>query len=245
MTAPRYPHKHMRLLHAVIVIASAAVVAVAAYNGAVAQKDVATSILALLGTFLGATFAFRLNEDKEAVKLHATRREALNRVMFVLTRQHNAIHQLKSNLNRYGSQFERGFNLPAIKPPPYADLIHNFADLEFLLESPDPNLLLQLTVEQERFHQALDSLRIRNEFYVNEVQPALARLSLNGKVITADQAAQLLGERLFGGAMNGAAIAHQHICASSESLPVMHAAMRKLAKAMYPGHKFLNYEMAT
>ena len=72
-------------------------------------KDVITSVLSLFATFLGASFAFRLNEDQELSKLNAAQRAAFNRVIFVLARQHNAIHQLKNDFEKYGSPFEKAF----------------------------------------------------------------------------------------------------------------------------------------
>jgi hypothetical protein len=243
MKIPEFKNIQTYLLYALIVITTVAFIALASYNGKVTQKDFATSFLALLGTFLGATLAFRLNETKELSKLHATQREALNRAMFVLTRQHNALHQLKSDLDKHKSRIELALNLPALKPPTYADLVHNFADLEFLLSSKNPNLLLKLTVEQERFHQALESLRVRNEFYVTEFQPAVAKLSLNGKSLTTEQLAEALGERIFGCLINGANNAQEHIYASCVSLPTMHSEIRLLAKEIYPNHKFINYEI--
>ena len=37
-------------------------------------------------------------------------------------------------------------------------------------------MLMRLSVEQEGFHQTLESLRVRNDFYVDEVQPVIARI---------------------------------------------------------------------
>ena len=242
MSSASYSRVIVQLTYLVIGISCITVVALTAYKGEIAQRDIATAILALLGTFLGATLAFRLNEDKEATKLKAARRAALNRAMFVLGRQHNAIRQLKKEFDRFESHIEKAFKLPAIKPPSYTDLVHNFGDLEFMLESSDPNLLFLLTVEQERFHQALESLNIRNTFYVDEIQHAMAEKSLNNKPLSIDQLASSLGERLFNGAVNGANVAFEHIAASNETIPQLHAKLFKFAKEMFPEHKFVRFE---
>lgn len=227
-----------------LVIAAAAV-ATAVYIDALSLKELITPVLSLFGTFFGATFAFRLTEEKEARKLNNSRREALNRALFVLVRQANAVHQIARDFEKFPAPFEKAFNLPALKPPPYQDLVHNLSDLDFLLDSPNPGLLMELAIEQERFHQAFESLRIRNELYVGEVQPALAKLALNGKNVSVEQAANLLGERLFGGAMNGAEIAWQHISSSNVSIPAVHKALLLQAKALFPGRKFITYDYET
>ena len=80
---------------------------------------------------------------------------------------------------------------------------------------------------------------------MNEIQPVLANLSINGKLVTVEEAAQLLGERLFGHSMNGATNANELICACNKSLPGLHTEILKLAKTMFPGHKFLDFEIPT
>ena len=230
------------LIYAVIIVLAAIVLLAIGYNGQLTQKDIAPSLLALLSTFLGATFAFRLNEDQEAQKLEASKRAALNRAIFVLSRHHNAIRQRFKDIQAYKSPFERAFNFPARQSPPYTDLVHNFSDLEFLLESTEPSLLFRLTVAQECFQQAIESLRMRNTFYVNEFQPELARLSLNGKVITLEQAEALLGERIFGTVINGAADVYEHLKGCDKSIPAIYEQLRQQASAMYPNHKFIQYE---
>ena len=233
-----------RWVYPLSLLVAAAIVAVAVYSDLLPPKELIAPVLSLFGTFFGATFAFRLNEDKEARKLNNSRREALNRALFVLVRQANAIRQIARDFERFPAPFERAFNLPALKPPPYQDLVHSLSDLDFLLESTNPGLLMELAIEQERFHQAFESLKVRNEFYIGEVQPALAKLALNGKSVSIEQTANLLGERLFGGAMNGAEFAWQHLSASNLSIPIVHKALLLQAKALFPRHKFITYDAA-
>lgn len=212
-------------------------------QGDLLPKDIGTAVLALFGTFLGATLAFRLNEQKDRTIEDRKQREALNRALFILIRQHNAIIQLKRDMDKYHTNLELAFNMPAISPPLYNDLIQNLADLEFLIESSNPHLLLELAIEQERFHQAIESIRVRNTFYVNEVQTQIAATGINGKTITLEELPPLLGERIFSGAMTGAENAMKHIRDSNESLPKLMVKLRDLAKDLFPDHKFLNYEV--
>ena len=61
------------------------------WSGVIGGREVGTAFLALLGTFVGALFAFRLNESRGTRKLEVERKAALNRALFVLLRQYNAI----------------------------------------------------------------------------------------------------------------------------------------------------------
>jgi hypothetical protein len=193
-------------------------------------KDIATSSLALVGTFLGATFAFRLNESKEYISLHAKHRESLNRAIFILIRQFNAVHQLKLEIEKYSGTYQKAFNMQALTPPPYKDLYHNFETLEFILESSEPSLIFELTTDQERFHQTIAALNFRNEFFIKEVMPAVANADLNGRTLSPGEVKSILGDRLYYGAIQGVEGAENMLVLSCESLPKMHKAVLNFAK---------------
>ena len=228
-------------MYAIVTAASLVLIVFALLTKELTVKDVVTALLAMLGTFMGATLAFRLSENKEEEKLKREQHEALNRAMFILARQHNALQFLKQDFERFKTPLERGLNLPALKPPPYSDLVQNFASIDFML-GEDPDLLFRLTVEQERFHQAIESLNVRNDFYVKELQPALSNLAINGKRVSVAELSTTLGERLFGGAISGAEVAYDHLSKSNESLPAIQAELLKYARSRFPGRKFVVFE---
>lgn len=95
-------------------------------EGSVGEKEVAASFLAMVGTFLGALFAFRLNENKENMKVEEERKAALNRALFVVARQINALKSLSKHLAPFHTEFERAFNLPAVRPLPIPILCLTF-----------------------------------------------------------------------------------------------------------------------
>ena len=235
----RFPSS--KLTYAAIVMCAIALIGGAFYLEKLELKDIGTGLLALLGTLLGATLAFRLNEDKESKKEAAAQRSALNRALFVLARQKNAVALIARELEPFKTPFDRAFNFPAAKVAPYEDLVHRFEDLEFLLNTSDVNVVMRLTVEQERFHQMLETLRIRNEFYVRELQPEIARHRLNRKEVSGAAVAERFGERLFETAMNYAEILRDHVESSTTSIPEMHEELRIVAKRLYPNSKFVGF----
>jgi len=230
------------MTYVVLIIIFVVLVILALVQNIIQIKELVVATLPLAGTFLGAMFAFRLNENKEARKLLLIQRQSLNRSLFILIRQANAVRQLKEIFDTKSTQFEQAFNVPAVKSHEYTDLKQNFTDLEFLLESADPQILFKLTIEQERFDQTIESYNLRNKFYVEEVQPAVERLALNGKSITLQDAKLQLGERIFGTAMNGAKNAVFHINSSAISIPLMHADMLDLARTLFVGERFIQYK---
>ena len=228
-------------IYSAIVLCAIALIGGAFYLDKLELKDIGTGLLALLGTLLGATLAFRLNEDRDSKKEAAAQRSALNRALFVLARQKNAVALISREMEPFKTPFDRAFNFPAAKVAPYEDLVHRFEELEFLLNTSDVNVVMRLTVEQERFHQMLETLRIRNEFYVRELQPEIALRKLNGKEVAGATMAELFGERLFGTATNYAVTLWDHVESSKKSIPEMHEELRTVAKRLYPQSKFVGF----
>lgn len=240
MPLPKRPRSVF--LYAAVVLVVAITVIWSIYVDFISGKEISTAFLASLGTFLGALFAFRLNENKEYLKQQGEQRASLNRALFVLARQRNAIKSYSKYLVPFKSEIERAFNLPAHKPPQYIDLKHKFEDLEFLLQTGQANLLMRLTIEQERFHQTFESLRIRNEFYVGEVLPELVKHEFNSKNVTDERLLDALGERIFRTSINYANTLYFHVEESAKSIPSMHTEVLMIAKTLFPNDKFITFD---
>jgi hypothetical protein len=142
--------------------------------------------------------------------------------------------------SQYKTDLDRAFKLPATKPPCYDDLRFDFEELSFLLDE-HPQLLMELAIEQERFEQTFSSIEIRNNFYVNEVQPALSNLGINGHQVLVSEFAEALGERLFEGSINGAKVMYYHMEETDKTLEEIHEKLSKVARIVFPGEKFVKW----
>jgi hypothetical protein len=231
-----------RLLYAAIAVVVVLIALVAAYFQQIEVKDLVVAALPVMTTFLGATLAFRLNEDREEKREQLRRKQALDFSLFVLLRQDNAVGQSIEPYRTAANDAERAFVVPALKPPDYLGLRQDIASLAFLLELGHPQLLFELSIEQERFEQAFEALRTRNQFYVDELQPALESTGMNGRPVTLAEAKGLLGERIFESSMNQAHILFDHFQASEKSIPKMFASIRSTAKELFPSAAFVSYE---
>ena len=235
--------KHGALLaFSALIGAGLLVLLIAIRHGDISEKEVGSAVLALFGTFVGASFAFRLNEAREEQHRHEKHRAALNKALFVIGRQVNAVENLKRDMEQYKNGINQAFNMPAFQPPPYPDLVHDFESLSFLLETEHTNILMLLSVEQEGFHQALESLRVRNEFYIRELQPSMSKFGLLGQRLLVEHLSEQLGERLYSGATQGARVAYESVQASVVGLGEMQEELLKVYKALYPKNKFVSYE---
>ncbi|RNF85258.1 hypothetical protein EER27_05690 [Lysobacter psychrotolerans] len=213
-----------------------------ASDGSFEAKDVAAGLFALFGTFAGALLAFRLEENREKAREVRAQKTALNRALLVLGFHHNEIRTFRNLIAPHRTDIELAFNLPASQPPEQIDMRQKFDELDFLLDSSAPQVLFDLIIEQERFDQALQAVRQRNEFYVREVQPVFAAQGLNNRRVSMAELKSKLGEYLFGGALQGAETIREHIEGSNESIPVAVEKLRKVAKELFPDEKFLMFE---
>jgi hypothetical protein len=223
------------------------IVVVGLLSGAIGAKEIGTGSLALLGTLLGALLAFRLNEERERTREHERRKAALNRAILILSQQWNAVANLQANyLNRFADPIQRALALPAANPPAHANLTHKLEDLEFLVSVSDPNLLARLLVEDDGFHQFITALRLRNEFYVTTVQPAVDREQLANRPTSEEELRSKLGPAVFDRAINEAATVYALASAAAAGLDKMADEMHVAAKTLYPDSKFvrLNPESA-
>ncbi len=198
--------------------------------------------MVMLGAFIGAFAAFKLKQASEERALRKKRKKALNKALFVIARQSNAIQVIAKYFAQYEDELERAFNLPANSPPDYSTLKQDFESLTFILETESPQTLMDLTIEQERFEQAISSIHIRNEFIVSEVQPALSYHALNGHPVPIEQFARTLGERLFQGAIHGAQVMYEHVEITDASLGEMFKKLDYFARKEFPGEKFVKCE---
>jgi hypothetical protein len=195
----------------------------------------------LIGAFIGALSAFKLNENRENKKEYKEKNTALNKALFTLIRKINAVKSMRNTFSPYKTDLDRAFSLPAAKPPSYNDLKFNFEELDFLL-AEYPQLLMNLSIEQERFEQTFSAIEVRNNFYVNEVQPALNDLNLNNRKIVVADFADALGERLFQGSLNGAQTMYSLIESTDKSLVEVHDEFSKIAREIFPGEKFVKWQ---
>lgn len=205
-------------------------------------KDFIPSIATLLAAFLGAFFAFKLNSDRELKREQLNNKSALNFALFTLTRQRNAILLFKKYIQDYSSSnIELSFNMPAYQNADYDDLKYNFQDLGFILESNNPNILFELSIEQERFEQAMAAIKIRNNFYVNEYQPMLSKKELNDRKVNLETLKKGLGDDIYTACLQGAEEMKNHVNACSVSIPKMHEKLFQFAKTIFPNEKFVEW----
>lgn len=202
-----------------------------------------SALLALLGTFFGALFAFRLNERKDVDKERSRRISALNRAILVLGAQHNEIRALYNDVSKHPELVPRALQMNAALPVSSLRLEQNLDELLFLFGSSNPNIVFELHLEQIRFDQALETVRLRAAFTADVLHPEMARHQLKGRYVNEQMLREMLGELIFESAVNMTRTMTYHVQGSNESLPVLQSKLHALAKELFPKEKFVKFEL--
>lgn len=208
-------------------------------------KDFATAGMGLAGSFVGALFAFRLNEHREKARETSARKMSLNKALFTLSRQLSSVISLANEMAPFVDDFARAFNCPAFMAPDHSSVQLDYDSLSFLFEDGYENLLAHLAVEDECYRQTLKSLAVRSEFLLKEAQPILGEKGLNGKNVAPSDFVDAVGECIFGTAMAYGRQLHGQVLESEKGLRKVHDELYRAAKSLFPGSKFLKLADST
>lgn len=204
-----------------------------------APKDIGSAILAGISTLIGAFYAFRLSERKEKEGERARRIHALNKALFSLGRQVNAIQYIREEVSAFDTDEKRLFGCKAAMPPDFSDVRVDFESLSFLLDSHDPDLLLRLTVEQDGFHLVMRAISLRAQYFVDQFQPAIMASGIMPGPFTFNDAREKIGSLVFDSALN---YTTSMFTALDEALPRLQKIfleLEDLSRQLYPGERFL------
>jgi len=194
------------------------------------------------GAFFGAYCAFKLRQHEENQTKRNKRKTALDLCLFTMLRQHNAISLMKMDYDEYPHEFQRAFLMPAAKSPEYKDLKLNLDDLIFLTNHDGFEHLFLLSIEQERFEQAVFAVNYRNNYATEHLHPALAKHELNRKLISPSELKAVLGEVIYETSVNSANNANEHLINTQHSIVKMQNKLHEIAKSIYPDERFLKID---
>lgn len=229
------------IIYVVAITAAVAIVALLASLGKLEWKDFGVALMALVSTFFGALFAFRLDESREGAKLRSGQKAALNRALFVFGAQHNEIRITKNEMDRYPHDISCTISMNAWQS---AQALHQkVEELDFLLDSSDPNILFEIHIEQIRYEQVMSLIELRNRHSIDVLQPAIEASDLRKLSSVSEEILRSsLGDRIFETAMNYTRSMRYQVDASNESIPEVAAKLRMIAKSLMPEEKFVQFE---
>ena len=159
-------------------------------------------VTTLFAAFLGAWFAFLLQNKREKKKEENVNVSALNKVQINFVQQLNALTILnKDFIIPHREHPLTWVAIPAVPLRDYANLQIDGASLSFLTESGNANLISEILVEEESFKEVMKTLNLRSEVHVGLLQPKLEAIGFReGQDFkySVEQVEEMLGPHLVG-----------------------------------------------
>lgn len=167
---------------------------------------------------------------------------ALNLAIFTLMRQQNAAENMWNSFRAHPTNESLAFEMPALKVNDYERIKQDLDSLAFLSAGKGVNVLLELTVEEERFEQMMFAIRQKHQHTVATVMPEMMAEGLTDRPVTIADIKAGISDKAFVGALQAAEQARDEVGAFRESAMEMHRKLRSLAKELFPDGRFIDYE---
>lgn len=205
-------------------------------------EDYVPALVTLLAAFLGASYAFKLQSDKEKRDVARANIVSGNLAVYNLIRKINVL----LDYQRQVIDPIRGKRTAFIEMQPTLELVKDDIQLDldslsFLLISDDPNLLGELSVEKSRFRRAIDAINERSKLHLDQVQPILEKAGVvEGADYTFQQIEQALGVRLYATMRQATDQVIDHVDSTIISLQESGVKLAGILKKLYPGEKIIS-----
>ena len=206
------------------------------------SPNVPKFLIPFVSTFFGASFAFYLNSTKDTRKKDDDRISALRVALFTVAKQQDTLAQIWRVIREWKDRPDQLVNMGPMTLADSSYLRQDMAALSFMIPL-DPTLLLELTIEDERFSQAMTAITRHAEFHVKEIQPALEKSALDRPNAGLAELEKALGARIFGTAITNANQIFKHVEPTRKSLSIMMPRIFQFAKNLYPDEKFLKIDL--
>ena len=200
-----------------------------------------TAIATLAAAFSGSWLAYFLQNKKEIEKKAEKQKSELNKAIFTLARQINALAIYKQTLDNLENDPSRHFKVKPWQTNSYSDLCFNVEQLNFLIGKEDPNILFDLLIEQERFEQAMSTIKLRSKYQVETIQPLLEKADIVGKLISLEEAENVFGKEKLQGLVMATDEVYSHVNRTYKSSVELQTKLVKHAKKLYPNGVFIKF----
>lgn len=208
------------------------------------MDTIIAALATLAAAYFGAFFAFKFQERKEEQKIRTNNIAAGNRAMFLLFRQFNELSVIQKQIIEPDRTHPVRFvgMRPAL-PLNYESLRFEVNNLSFLLETKHRQVLMDLLIEEGRFHAAVQALNERSKMHIHDVQPVLEKAGIvDGGNHSLSQLKEAMGNRLFVQLSRATDQMIDHIDDSIKSLLQMGDKLYEVFKELYPGETFIKFK---
>lgn len=217
------------------------------FQGMIDQKftnikfnDYIPALVTLLAAFLGARYAFSLQNEKIKRDQIQSNVAAGNKAVFLISRQINELDTIKEQI--IDPERNQDIKFLTIRPFFLRDLEHLKFDtdaLSFLLQTDHRELLSELTIEEARFQQTINAVNRRSHLHLKEIQPLLEKAGfIEGNNYTISFIRDALGDRIFTSLQRATDDMIHHVDKTLDTLTVMVNKLSNSLSEIYPKEKF-------
>lgn len=208
------------------------------------SSNIITVLAGFGGALSGALGAYKLQIYKENKKEKKQKISSLNKALFILFRQINAMTMFKIDLEKVREEdpIVRAFEIQPWKPNPYNDLKFNFEELSFILDTEDLNLLHELFIVQESFEQAIETINQRSTYFINKVTPEMELKDIDNKKLTIDELKTEMDINKINGLVLATDYMYIHVYETYQQLEDIELKLFNFAKFQYPNQKFIRFD---
>ncbi|MCW8933434.1 MAG: hypothetical protein OQK98_01800 [Gammaproteobacteria bacterium] len=140
-------------------------------------KDIITGLIALISAYAGASFAFKLQHDKEEREKIAKQIASSNRAIHTLYDIWNVQKQFQEeHIKPFRERDDAWLNMSPIIPGIHTSIKFNVENLEFLLSSGEPEIYAELMLEEKRYRIAISVIEERSKLVFDKVFPKMEEL---------------------------------------------------------------------
>ena len=203
-------------------------------------SPVATLIAAFAGAWLAFLFNARTKKD-EIVKQQVA---AANKALFTLHMQLNSLIQLQEEvIDPVRDNPLRSIVMRPILGERYEHLGIDYGSLSFLLETKHAELLLHLSIQEERFNKSIITLNSRSELHLNEIQPLFEKAGIKeGEKLTKEKVEAAIGSRLYHTVERNTMYVIEIFDITVESLKTYIEKLRSALEEIFPKKKFIHFK---
>lgn len=208
------------------------------------MDSIITALATLAAAYFGALFAFKFQERKEERKIRTNNIAAGNHAMFLLFRQFNELSVIQKQIIESARTHPAKFVvMRPVLPLNCESLRFEVSNLSFLLETKHRQVLMDLLIEEGRFHAAVQTLNERSKIHLHDVQPVFQKAGIvEGGDYSLSQLEEAMGNCLFVQLNQATDQMIDHIDDSIKSLPQMGDKLYEVLKELYPDEIFIKFK---
>lgn len=199
---------------------------------------ISPAIATLIAAFLGAGYAFKLQDNERKNRNIKSNVASGNKAIFSLVRMYNKLKNFEDQfLNQFKDDKIAFLQMqPTLQLLKY-DAILDIDSLSYLLETEHRNILGEISACISKYQSAIDAINNRSQIHLNHVQPALEQAGfVEGNEFSLQQIKEMLGPRLYASITDGTDQVFDHTLHTLEELEKVSVDLTKALKVMFPGH---------